>query len=172
MIKDFLHQYRDELLEEKINLENIIEKLNISLLEEKKFLEAIMSDSDSIFNEFSPRDLNAKNRAREEDVVKKIGAIQADLNLHNDKLKNIEDRLVENSALLAETNSINNSANVSNETDYYISEKIANTNEISETMFISVIDKLNEIKSLIYLDQASAEKEIDILINSLKSNEN
>ena len=172
MIKDFLHQYRDELLEEKINLENIIEKLNISLLEEKKFLEAIMSDSDSIFNEFSPRDLNAKNRAREEDVVKKIGAIQADLNLHNDKLKNIEDRLVENSALLAETNSINSSANVSNETDYYISEKVANTNEISETMFISVIDKLNEIKSLIYLDQASAEKEIDILINSLKSNEN
>lgn len=172
MIKDFLHQYRDELLEEKINLENIIEKLNISLLEEKKFLEAIMSDSDSIFNEFSPRDLNAKNRAREEDVVRKIGVIQADLNLHNDKLKNIEDRLVENSALLAETNSINSSVNVSNETDYYISEKAANTNEISETMLISVIDKLNEIKSLIYLDQASAEKEIDILINSLKSNEN
>ena len=172
MIKDFLHQYRDELLEEKINLENIIEKLNISLLEEKKFLEAIMSDSDSIFNEFSPRDLNAKNRAREEDVVRKIGAIQADLNSHNDKLKNIEDRLVENSALLAETNSINSSVNVSNETDYYISEKVANTNEISETMLISVIDKLNEIKSLIYLDQASAEKEIDILINSLKSNEN
>lgn len=172
MIKDFLHQYRDELLEEKINLENIIEKLNISLLEEKKFLEAIMSDSDSIFNEFSPRDLNAKNRAREEDVVRKIGAIQADLNLHNDKLKNIEDRLAENSTLLAETNSINSSVNVSNETDYYISEKVANTNEISETMLISVIDKLNEIKSLIYLDQASAEKEIDILINSLKSNEN
>lgn len=168
MIKDFLKQCRDELVEEKFEIEQTLGELNISMLEEQKFLEAIKSDSDSVFNEFSPRDLNAKNKAREEEVIKKIGAIQAELNINTDKLKIIEDKLMEISVLLTEVS------------DY--SSKIINSEQVQEnkenniiesefSISNSMIEKLNEIKSLIYLDQASAEKEIDILINSLKSNE-
>lgn len=156
MIIDFLREYQDELFAEKIELKKELDTIDTSLIEDRKFVDVLLSNDQSYFNEFSPRDLNAKNREKAAEVKDSILA-------QEESRKNIEARMsvVDNRLSVIKQYIDEEISNRRNNNNTDNSDVIDNTNDTE-----SIINRLTSIKSYIKLDPNRAILDIESLIKN------
>lgn len=172
MVKEFLKKYQDELIEEKIELKEKIDFISIKLKEEKKFLEVLDSSNENVFSDFSPRNLNSKNKDKIEETKNQIDKIELELAEALKKKEFIDERLASMNQMIAEVSVLKDEGVDQNlQSDNKIDTNIdinSSVNNIADNN--DIVEILEDIKSILYLDQTKAEKEIDNLINLIKNN--
>jgi len=147
MIVDFLRQYQEELISEKIDIKEKIDLLESKINEEKKFVEVLDSSNKSFFSDFSPRDLNAKNREKADEVRLLISKYESEYELYDNRMKFIESRLDNIQALITSTK----------------------TNEAKTSSFSDdLVFRLQSVLEYISIDQQRATVELEAIIESLK----
>ena len=93
MIVDFLKSYEDELLREKTDIELSLEAVRTRLLESEKFLDVIKEESAEVFTDFTPRNINSKNKERIDETEAEIADYTKQIAAMEQRLSGIEDRL-------------------------------------------------------------------------------
>ena len=93
MIVDFLKSYEDELLGEKTDIELSLEAVRTRLLESEKFLDVIKEESAEAFTDFTPRNINSKNKERIDETEAEIADYTKQIAAMEQRLSGIEDRL-------------------------------------------------------------------------------
>lgn len=166
MINDFLRKYQEELISSKIEIKEELDFLETKIREENKFLSLLEDTNDSYFTDFSPRDLNVKNKEKADEVRKLLEDLQSDQKEKLAKLKFFESRLLEISSLLS-----NNSSNLILNSSNSISEIQKSSNNIIEGSTDSndeiLKKKLFEVKKTILLDPYRASILLDSIIKDL-----
>lgn len=147
MIVDFLRQYQEELISEKIDIKEKIDLLESKINEEKKFVEVLDSSNESFFSDFSPRDLTVKNREKADEVRLLISKYESEYELYDNRMKFIESRLDNIQALITSTK----------------------TNEAKSSSFSDdLVFRLQSVLEYISIDQQRATVELEAIIESLK----
>ncbi|GEM_PF-837057 len=160
MINDFLKKYQEELISGKIQLKEDMDLLETKIKEETKFLKVLEESNDSYFVEFTPRDINSKNKEKAQEVKEILDDLNAQMEKKAQQMKFFDGRLVEVNALITNTVVINKPLN---------DESISNNVDVNDNNPASLlIDKLSEIKNLILLDPYRAQLDLDNIITSLK----
>ncbi len=156
---DFLKKYQEELITEKIQLKEDLDLLNTKISEETKFYNILIDSNNQYFNEFSPRNLNQKNKEKAAEIKELLDKYKSEQNKLNKKMYFFDTRLKEVSDLLVSKDS--NLKNNSYKAD-------CNSSVIdSDTSNNDVITRLNELKNIILLDPYRASIEIDSIIDLL-----
>ncbi len=156
---DFLKKYQEELITEKIQLKEDLDLLNTKISEETKFYNILIDSNNQYFNEFSPRNLNQKNKEKAAEIKELLDKYKSEQNKLNKKMNFFDTRLKEVSDLLVSKDS--NLKNNSYKAD-------CNFSVIdSDTSNNDVITRLNELKNIILLDPYRASIEIDSIIDLL-----
>ncbi len=160
MINDFLKKYQEELISGKIQLKEDMDLLETKIKEETKFLKVLEESNDSYFVEFTPRDINSKNKEKAQEVKEILDDLNAQMEKKAQQMKFYDGRLVEVNALITNTVVINKPLN---------EESVSNNVDVNDNNPTSLlIDKLSEIKNLILLDPYRAQLDLDNIITSLK----
>ncbi len=160
MVNEFLKKYQGELISEKIQLKEDIDLLDTKIKEETKFLTLLENSNESYFQEFTPRDINAKNNKKAEEVRETLNSLNDEMNLKQQSMKFYDSRLSEINALL--TNNVISNKPINNSSENY--EEI-DKNDLSNKNVIK--DNLKAINDLILLDPYRAQIELNKLISSL-----
>ncbi len=161
MINDFLKKYQEELISGKIQLKEDMDLLETKIKEETKFLKLLEDSNDSYFVEFTPRDINAKNKEKAAEIREILKDLNSQMDIKSQQMKFYDGRLVELNALITNTVVINKPS----------IEKSVITNSQSndsKDIDLSLIDRLSEIKKKILLDPYKAQLDLENLISSLK----
>ncbi len=155
----FLKKYQEELITEKIQLKEDLDLLNTKISEETKFYNILIDSNNQYFNEFSPRNLNQKNKEKAAEIKELLDKYKSEQNKLNKKMNFFDTRLKEVSDLLVSKDS--NLKNNSYKEEY-------NSSVIdSDIRNNDVITRLNELKNIILLDPYRASIEIDSIIDLL-----
>ncbi|MCF0131896.1 MAG: hypothetical protein HUJ71_09190 [Pseudobutyrivibrio sp.] len=171
MIGDFLKKYQQEIISEKIDVKEELDLLETKIKEEKKFIEVLDNTNESFFSDFTPRDVNAKNRQKIMEVQSLVDELQEKYNQKSEKQRFLDGRLREINRLLQEINNDNHIVDVTNEPKTIITEE---TNEEEDnTVNYSVIGglsgKLEQIKSYVFFDPQRASMELDEILKFLNN---
>ena len=62
MVMDFLKKYQEELIAEKIDIKEDYDLLLSKIKENEKFLELLREENQSLFSDFTPREVNYKHK--------------------------------------------------------------------------------------------------------------
>ena len=155
MVNDFLKKYQEELISEKIQIKEDMDLLETKIKEETKFLNILEESNESYFVEFTPRDINSKNKEKAKEVRVLIEDLQSSLHDKTQQMKFYDGRLLEVNALLNNTAVINRpKQNVESE----------NINAVTNN---DIKNKLISIKDVIVLDPYRAKLELEDLISSI-----
>ncbi|MCR4695565.1 MAG: hypothetical protein K5773_09665 [Pseudobutyrivibrio sp.] len=160
MISEFLHKYQEELITEKIQLKEDMDLLETKIKEESKFLEILESSNESYFKDFTPREVNAKNREKADEVRSKLENLNVEMADLSKKMKFYDGRLSEVKTLLfnkvspPKESKLINYSNSSN-------ESVENTNS-------DLVESLKDIKDTVLFDPYKASLELEDIINSLQ----
>ena len=94
MLYEFLKSYKKELVSKKESLEVDLENTRTKLLESEKFLVVVKEESEEVFTEFTPRNINAKNQKiideTEQNIIdqkKYIEDMESEVNDLNSRIK-------------------------------------------------------------------------------------
>ena len=155
MVNDIKKKYQEELISERIQIKEDIDLLESKIKEENKFLALLLESNETYFKEFTPRDINAKNTKKAEEIKEYITGLQSQIDLKNQQMKFYDGRLSEINNLL---NYPLNSNNIVN------NDKINNDFNMDKDYLISA---LNEIKNIVLLDPQRAQIELEKLISTL-----
>lgn len=164
MINDFLKKYQEELISDKIDLKEDMDLLDTKIKEETKFLSLLEDTNDSYFSDFSPRDLNVKNKEKAEEVKAVLSDLQEQQQILNEKMKFFDSRLLELNNLINNTavkNTVVNTIPTPISTEVDVNTNINTDND-------DIISSLEDIKKVILLDPYRASMMLESLINSLK----
>ncbi len=111
MLLDFLKSYKQELLAEKTSVEEGLDAIKTRLLESQRFLTIIKEETEEVFTDFTPRNINSKNQERIDeteaeiaDYEKQISAMEIKLSNLNKKLSDTHDAIAEASSYLSRSN--------------------------------------------------------------------
>ncbi|SDB52412.1 two-component system, NarL family, sensor histidine kinase DegS [Pseudobutyrivibrio sp. YE44] len=160
MVNDFLKKYQEELISEKIQLKEDIDLLETKIKEESKFLSLLEDSNESYFKEFTPRDINAKNNKKAEEVRVTLNELTSQMDIKLQKMKFFESRLTELNALISNTVIHNKPVIKKNDSE------IINDNPLKLDKN-QLIDSLKSINDLILLDPYRAQIELNNLISSI-----
>ena len=86
MVISFLKKYQDEILDEKIRLENQIHELEVKCLETDTFVEMLQKEIDNKFESFSPLQVYSPNKD-------KIVELKFEKRLLNEDIKKLKEEL-------------------------------------------------------------------------------
>lgn len=110
MLYEFLKSYKKELVSKKESLEVDLENTRTKLLESEKFLVVVKEESEEVFTEFTPRNINAKNQKiideTEQNIIdqkKYIDDMESEVNDLNSRIKVITEATREAQALRQRT---------------------------------------------------------------------
>ncbi len=144
MVLEFLNKYQEELMTQKMELNEDYELLLSKIKENEKFLQLLIDENKSFFTDFSPREMQYKNKDRVEEVEKLLD------NLKNNK-SDLENKLFEIDNRIHEVNLV-----------------IDSTKEnVQEEPQGDIKSKLKNITSYILSDPNRAKIELDNLISKL-----
>ncbi len=166
MVNDFLKKYQEELFSEKIQLKEDIDLLETKIKEENKFLALLEESNESYFKEFTPRDINAKNNKKAEEIRNYLSELTNELDVKNNKMKFYDSRLVEINALLTNTAVENKPEKINyGSGDFIENSEVA---DLKQNIYdANLVDSLFEIRNLILLDPYRAQIELDKIISQL-----
>lgn len=159
MINDFLRKYQEELISDKIQLKEDMDLLETKINEENKFLILLEESNESYFKEFTPRDINAKNNQKAEEVRLTLQDLNSKMDTLNQKMKFYDGRLVEINALLNNTAVVNRPAAENNNTNF-VTDNVANSLDV-------IKNSLESIKDYVVLDPYRAKVELENIISSI-----
>lgn len=159
MINDFLRKYQEELISDKIQLKEDIDLLETKINEENKFLILLEESNESYFKEFTPRDINAKNNEKAEEVRLTLQDLNSRMDTLNQKMKFYDGRLVEINALLNNTAVVNRPAAENNNTNF-VADNVSNSLDV-------IKNSLESIKDYVVLDPYRAKVELENIISSI-----
>ena len=171
MINDFLKKYQEELISEKIQLKEDMDLLETKIKEENKFLNLLEESNESYFKEFTPRDLNAKNNKKAEEIREYLIELNGQLDEKQTQMKFYDGRLVELSTLISST-VVNQQPVVETVEEPTITEEVVESeDEIGTNPFgisnSDLIGQLSNIKDLILLDPYRAQIELEKIISTI-----
>ena len=106
MLFEFLSTYREELISEKSDVEAGLEAIRTRLLESEKFLDVIKEETEEVFTDFTPRNINSKNQARIDETEAEIHDYKDQIEALEIRLSKIDSRLKETSAAIHEAKSL------------------------------------------------------------------
>ena len=159
MINDFLRKYQEELISDKIQLTEDMDLLQTKINEENKFLILLEESNESYFKEFTPRDINAKNNEKAEEVRLTLQDLNSKMDTLNQKMKFYDGRLVEITALLNNTAVINRPATENYNTNF-VTDNDSNSLDV-------IKNSLESIKDYVVLDPYRAKVELENIISSI-----
>jgi two-component system sensor histidine kinase DegS len=160
MINDFLKKYQEELISDRIQLKEDMDLLDTKIKEETKFLSVLEESNEVYFKEFTPRDINAKNNEKAEEIRTNLVDLNNQMSILTQKMKFFDSRLVEINALLTNTAVVNRPA-VQDKTEENISS------DIKKSSNSELIASLSAIKEYVVLDPYRAQVELEKIISDL-----
>ena len=113
MIVDYLEKIHQEMYEKKLNLEREIQKKEILLNDNIKFIQALENSLDENFESFTPRSVNQENHL-------KIDALRNEQKTIESELNDLKIEITELNAHIAELNSV---TKVAKENEKYLVNK-------------------------------------------------
>ena len=136
-------------------------------MEENKFLNLLEESNESYFKEFTPRDLNAKNNKKAEEIRAFLAELNSELDEKQTQMKFYDGRLVELNTLIS--NTVENQQPV---IETIVEPKPVEVEdvEIVNPLGISnsdLIGRLSNIKDLILLDPYRAQMELEKIISTI-----
>jgi predicted RNase H-like nuclease (RuvC/YqgF family) len=149
MLSDFIHDIKVDIEKQISLLDQTIHMLQDQIKEDEKFLEILLEDSDAVFTEFSPRDLNNKKEQEIRDLEMKIREEQDELTEENERLEKLQKKLAQVESISEESISLDQDINRE-----------------------QVINGLEVIDSYILSDPRRAKMELHRLVTKLKKVEN
>ena len=150
---DFLKKYQIELLNQREKVQVAISDLQNKKKEDEKFLQLLKQDNDSVFTEFSPREVNYKNQIQIQDLELTLSSLQKEMDGLERQRQQLDDRIQEIDQLFV------------NEGDFHMKS----TNDSSAQYFISagditskeeLIEVIDRIDSYILSDPMRAKMEL------------
>ena len=81
MVYEFLKKQQEELIAKKIELDEDYELVLSKIKENEKFLDLLDEEDSSYFSDFTPRDINQKNKSRIQELQQLL------VGLNQDKIK-------------------------------------------------------------------------------------
>lgn len=100
MVIRFLEKYQEELVAEKIDLKEEIDLLASKMKENEKFADILDSTNDSSFSNFTPREVNTRNKEKVGEIKEDLFRLQQEKDLLDKKMKVLDDRLSELQTIL------------------------------------------------------------------------
>lgn len=95
MIREFLEKQQEGLIAKKIELDEDYELVLSKIKENEKFLDLLDEEDSTYFSDFSPRDMNQKNKSRIQELQQLLVQLNQDkIRIENDT-KEIHDKLLE-----------------------------------------------------------------------------
>ena len=95
MIREFLEKQQEGLIAKKIELDEDYELVLSKIKENEKFLDLLDEEDSTYFSDFSPRDMNQKNKSRIQELQQLLVQLNQDkMRIENDT-KEIHDKLLE-----------------------------------------------------------------------------
>lgn len=95
MIREFLEKQQEGLIAKKIELDEDYELVLSKIKENEKFLDLLDEDDSTYFSDFTPRDMNQKNKSRIQELQQLLVQLNQDkIRIENDA-KEIHDKLLE-----------------------------------------------------------------------------
>lgn len=172
MVREFLEKYQEELITEKMELDDDYEMITSRIRENEKFLELLTEKESSLFSEFSPRDVNDKNKDRIQEIHQSLQQLTQEKEVIENKISRVQDRLKEcRDALIEITRPgctpINVISAVAEDTSF---EDINIAASDKENYYRDKQDKENIDDLLSQVDQADESIGSDRLIDSDKEN--
>ena len=158
MVNDFLKKYQEELTSDRIQIKEDMDLLETKIKEESKFLSLLEESNETYFKEFTPRDINAKNNEKAEEIRLILDDLNKQLDSKLQLLKFYDSRLLEVNALIKSLLQNNNSLNVTSDN---------NTTSNENTNIEDLKNSLNRIKDYIVLDPYRAKIDLEKLISKL-----
>lgn len=156
----FLKKLQEELNTEKINKNEDYELILSKIKENEKFIQLLQEESDSVFSDFTPRNVNHKNESKIEEINRILDNLktekdktEAELNHIQNKLDEIQQILCDNSLAFSETDE-----QLENKTD----------KNHCDDMFGYMMERLSYIDSFIVNDPLRAKVEIHHIIEEIK----
>ena len=105
MLVEFLKSYKDELISEKSTVEEGLDAIRTRLLESEKFLDVVKDETEDVFTDFTPRNINSKNQERIDETEAEIADYKEQIEAMDMRLFKIETRLKETNEAIKEANS-------------------------------------------------------------------
>jgi len=156
MVNDFLRKYQEELISERIQLKEDMDLLESKIKEETKFLSILEESNESYFKEFTPRELNAKNNEKADEIREILDNLNKQYDKKNQKMKFYDGRLTElSNIIMNKTNTISPN----------IAPNSTNTNISIDNTVLK--NKLSSVKDLVVFDPYRAKIELENIISSL-----
>lgn len=95
MIREFLEKQQEGLIAKKIELDEDYELVLSKIKENEKFLDLLDEEDSTYFSDFTPRDMNQKNKSRIQKLQQLLVQLNQDkIRIENDE-KEIHDKLLE-----------------------------------------------------------------------------
>lgn len=95
MIREFLEKQQEGLIAKKIELDEDYELVLSKIKENEKFLDLLDEEDSTYFSDFTPRDMNQKNKSRIQELQQLLIQLNQDkIRIENDA-KEIHDKLLE-----------------------------------------------------------------------------
>lgn len=95
MIREFLEKQQEGLIAKKIELDEDYELVLSKIKENEKFLDLLDEEDSTYFSDFTPRDMNQKNKSRIQELQQLLVQLNQDkIRIENDA-KEIHDTLLE-----------------------------------------------------------------------------
>lgn len=159
MITEFLRQYQDELFNRKGQIKDEIEEIKTKLAEEEKFVEILEKENDSFIADFTPRDLNSKNKAKAKEVRNLIRSLLENKDNLNAELNDIDSKLEDITSMISEVKKLESLKKKQDSKNEKVQESINKE---------QIISNLTGISDYILLDPQRAKMEIESLITRLQ----
>ena len=155
MVNDFLKKYQGELISERIQIKEDIDLLESKIIEENKFLALLLESNETYFKEFTPRDINAKNTKKVEEIKEYITQLEAQVDFKNQQMKFYDGRISEINNLLNYPLNIDSTV---------LDNRVKNENGVDRDFIISALE---EVKNIVLLDPQRAQIEIEKIISNI-----
>lgn len=153
MVMDFLKKYQEELIAEKIDIKEDYDLLLSKIKENEKFLELLREENQSLFSDFTPREVSYKHKDKMVEVKELLNKLQGDKISMEKKIHHLDLRLEE---ILTIIDSMKNN------------EKILPENKSTEKdNNIKLKQELQNISSYILSDPTRANIELQHIISNL-----
>lgn len=95
MIREFLEKQQEELIAKKIELDEDYELVLSKIKENEKFLDLLDEEDSTYFSDFTPRDMNQKNKSRIQELQQLLVQLNQDKIRIEHDAKEIHDKLLE-----------------------------------------------------------------------------
>ena len=95
MIREFLEKQQEGLIAKKIELDEDYELVLSKIKENEKFLDLLDEEDSAYFSDFTPRDMNQKNKSRIQELQQLLVQLNQDKIRIEHDAKEIHDKLLE-----------------------------------------------------------------------------